>query len=116
MEQNKYDHPPGCRCMMCGGGQRALRWILGIIILLIVFCLGWKLGEISSFLRGGYYGMGPGMMQEYGNPYYYGYGPGMMGGYGYGFAPQQSTTAPYYGMGGMMRYYYPPQQATTTSK
>lgn len=111
MEEKNNNHPSGCRCFMCGGGYRILHWILGIIILLIVFCVGWKLGEISSFMRGeGYYGM----MQQYENPYYY--GSGMMGGYEYETVPQGATTTPYYGMGGIMRYAYPPQQATTTSK
>jgi len=33
-----------------------LRWILGIIILIIVFCFGFKLGKYSTIFSEGYYG------------------------------------------------------------
>ena len=62
----------------CHGGKHiSLRWILGIIILSLVFWLGFKLGEFKIYIRRGgdnygYYGrhmMNPYMM----NPgYYYG--------------------------------------------
>ncbi len=56
----------------CGKNWKnyALRWILGIIILIIVFGFGFKLGKYSTFLSGGYYG-------NYGTGYY---GSPMMGG------------------------------------
>jgi hypothetical protein len=118
MEENKNagSHPEGCRCMlcrgcggmgkgkccfgMCGGGHRfiILRIIIGIIILIFVFALGVKLGELKASLVGSSYGyptMGGGSwgygrrgMMYQGN----GYGPGMMNRGGWGTTQQQSTT------------------------
>lgn len=77
-----------------------LRWVLGAIILIIVFGFGFKLGKFSALFSGGYYSgtgsygypimsgsyyrnnsnmMYPGI---YGNNSGYYYGPGMMQGYG----------------------------------
>ncbi len=74
--QQKNDHPEGCKCPMCSGGKceacggcacgschcfmhggcrrRWLRWLIGIIVLAIVFCAGFKLGAMFSFWGGGY--------------------------------------------------------------
>lgn len=104
------------------GHHKLLRWVLGILILIVVFCMGVKVGEFKTTL--GYYGYGmwPGMMENGyygGSPYPYGYMP-MMGGYYYqsqNAAPTQSAGAPtyYYGPGGMMRgYYQNAPQATST--
>lgn len=70
--EHMHDH---C-CDMHHGhmGHYGMRWILGIVILLLVFWLGMKLGEFKSIVEsnygfGGYgnmmyrSGMGPGMMQ-----------------------------------------------------
>jgi hypothetical protein len=104
MEEYKHKH----------GYHALLHWALGILILLVVFWMGVKVGEFKTTL--GYYGYGmwSGMMGNnyYGaNPYPNGYTP-MMGGYYYGdqtVAPSQSTatTTPsyYYGPGGMMQGY-----------
>ncbi len=67
------------------GRHFALRWILGLIILAIVFCVGVKVGEFKAALWGGGYGSpyfnhhmrnmpyGSGMMYQS-----YGPGPDMM--------------------------------------
>ncbi|HUC01890.1 MAG TPA: hypothetical protein VMA75_03215 [Candidatus Paceibacterota bacterium] len=66
---------PGCTCG-CGHyyAHRIFWWVLGIIVLGIVFCVGVKAGEFRDELRGmfgGYYGRGYPMMQYHG-----GYGGG----------------------------------------
>ena len=65
---------PGCTCG-CGHYcmHRLLWWVLGIVVLVIVFCIGVKAGEFRDELRaafGGYYHGYP-MMQYHG-----GYGGG----------------------------------------
>lgn len=42
--------------MHCGGRHHLLRWILGIVILVLVFVGGIKLGEFKEAVRGGGYG------------------------------------------------------------
>lgn len=101
-EKTKNGHPEGCRCVMCGGwhgvwahgrGHWLLRLILGVIILLLVFWLGFKLGKLVVSINGGYgylmrhgkhWGY-PGYYNMMGPGYYgdgcYGYGPGMMRGW-----------------------------------
>lgn len=97
MEDNKSDmghdmgHGEYCHCHGHGFGHRfvLLRWILGIIILGMVFCLGMMIGQFrgaygDSF--GGYGGYGHHGMMRYQQPMpmmYYG-NQGMMG------TPQQS--------------------------
>ncbi len=96
----------------CKGGwkNRVLRWILGAIILIIVFCFGFKLGKYSTFFseryfETGYYGSS--MMGEnyyrnmmYPGNYYgnYGYGQNSYGQMGpwmmQGWNQQQPTTLP----------------------
>lgn len=44
------------RCGMCGNmcgfsGRHILRWILGIIIITWVFCIGMKMGELKAYLE-----------------------------------------------------------------
>lgn len=54
----------GCRgCAMHGHGRHyLLRWLLGILILLVVFFIGIKIGEFSQEIRSGdFY---PGMMMH----------------------------------------------------
>ena len=71
MEENKTtpDHVAGCQCYGCMGwgmnrgygfGRRffLFRWILGLIILAVAFCIGVKVGEFKALMRGdGGYGM-----------------------------------------------------------
>lgn len=108
MEENKKDNG-GCKCWACQGSgtmqkcpcawhgrgkHMLLRVLLALIILIVVFCLGVKLGEFKAAVGGMRHRSFP--MRNYmmgaGN-----YGPGyftpMMRG-GQGGAPQQSTTTP----------------------
>ncbi len=64
---------PGC---VCGCGHhcmhRVLWWIVGIVALIIVFCLGVKAGEFSDALHsmyGGYYRDYPVMTRVYNSGY-----------------------------------------------
>ncbi len=51
-EGHVHEH---CDCMHHGYmGHYGLRWILAIIILLMVFCLGMKLGEFKGFVEANY--------------------------------------------------------------
>ena len=64
----------------CGGKHLVLRWILGIIILVSVFCLGVKLGELKGYMND-YYDNGSSkhfIMMRGINPTDY-FGQGMMG-------------------------------------
>jgi hypothetical protein len=77
------------------GHHVLLRWVLGIIILLAVFSVGFKLGEFKSDMQNGY-GFFGSHMRSYGGGMMYrggydGYGPGMMRGGYYGY-PEGSTT------------------------
>lgn len=79
-EQKPQGHPEGCRCFQCRCGTDCkcghgwhghrhflLRFLVGIIILVIVFAVGVKLGELkSSFGHGHYSGGRHYMMQPYG--------------------------------------------------
>ncbi len=86
----------GRYCMMHGGcGRHWLKWLLGIIILLVVFCAGFKLGALFSFWGRGYRSEVPVryMMSGWG---------GRTGGSAYQQAP-------------MMRYYYSSSTGSSTS-
>jgi hypothetical protein len=92
MEDNKKDHPEGCKCLMCKSNEWSkchgwkfhfLRGLFMALILGLVFWLGVKAGEF----KGGRYGMAWGrtprmyrMMKgsEWKNQGFY--GPGMMSG------------------------------------
>jgi hypothetical protein len=57
----------------CHGGRHHLvKVILKLVILIIIFWCGFKLGEMTGFIRGEYgrgvMGGGFGMMHSYGNP------------------------------------------------
>ncbi|MGC9610925.1 MAG: hypothetical protein ABSE68_01775 [Minisyncoccia bacterium] len=100
MEDMKKEHPEGCKCEMCengsckgmmckgmwhrgccGGKHHILRWILGLAILAVVFCGGFKLGVIVGSINGGFGYSNHGgyrMMLRGGD--YNAYGPWMMGG------------------------------------
>jgi hypothetical protein len=95
----------GCGCGHCGaggcgggmcscwkyGGHRPLRILLGLIILVIVFAMGMKLGELKGMYNSGFYGGdmwgGRNMMRGY---------PGMMMNGGMNGNPmmQSTTTTP----------------------
>jgi hypothetical protein len=99
---------------------QAWKWIIGILIVLAAFCIGFACGRFSAFFGDWGYGYGYPMM-----------GPWMMhGGYGYPYggygAPRQdqavpppgvaATTTPapyYYPMWRMMGGYYYPQATST---
>lgn len=56
------------RCGMCGNmcgfsGRHVLRWVLGIIIITWVFCIGMKFGELKAYLEQSGYGYGYRHMQ-----------------------------------------------------
>lgn len=67
----------GAHKMGCGWGHKSVWcWLIGLVVLIIVFCTGYKLGVLRGYF-GGYYGMYNGGM------YYRGgvggnWGPGMM--------------------------------------
>ncbi len=101
--------------------HKLFRWAIVLIIILLAFFMGVKIGEYRVLFGGyDYYGyhMGPGMMWNgYGGYGAYGY-PAympMMGGWYYyptstsavPVPPQNATTTPYYyGPGWMMRGWY----------
>ena len=84
MNKNPQQHESGCSCGMCSshhgccfghhGRYLWLRWLLGILILVVTFWLGMKVGEF----KGGMYGYGgfgghrmgayPMMMRTQGTP------------------------------------------------
>ena len=60
---------PGCTCG-CGHHciHRVLWWVVGIVVLIVVFCIGVKFGEFRDELRsafGGYYRAYPMMQRVY---------------------------------------------------
>jgi len=73
MEETKDQHCEDC-CGHChthgmGGKYHLLRWVLGIAIIIIVFWLGFKLGEFKGYFDDYGYGrgyFGRGMMMNYG--------------------------------------------------
>lgn len=96
MDEKNTNHPEGCRCWLCQGhgmhccGRHHWAWLLvKLVIIVLVFWLGVKVGELKSMIGysrgypgGGYYYNMQSMMRG-GNAAYgpTGYGPGMMGGY-----------------------------------
>lgn len=86
MDEHKHNQCGGCDGGFCGGGHGALRWVIGIVVLMLVFWMGMRIGEIKSEMYSGGYGNYPtrGMMRiqgGYGDSYGT-YGPNMMYGYG----------------------------------
>ena len=77
MEEIKQDNMQNCSCgHHCGWGHghHLLRFVLGILLLGLVFALGVKLGEFKAEVRGygymplgGYYGNMPQRVLFYGN-------------------------------------------------
>lgn len=100
MEENSEKENKYCRMCGWGSGHFALRWILGMVILLIAFCLGimagrlhggYGRGHFGRFERGGRLGYPRPMMQGY---QFNGY-PGMMqGASGSATQAQPATTTP----------------------
>ena len=87
-----------CGGHCCGGGRHLLlRWLLGLLILVIVFWLGLKIGEFKGVF-GGYGGNYSGMprhMRSFNKPMmrsgYWGY-PGMMNNNPSAAQPQTGAT------------------------
>jgi hypothetical protein len=110
VEEVKKNNGGGYRCWMCqgsgtiqkgvcswcyGGKHRLLRWLLVLVVLVVVFCVGVKLGELKTLIGNGgyrgsrhYYMMGPGANYGPNSGYY---APMMRGWYG-NTAPQPATT------------------------
>lgn len=98
MQENEQGQNWGghkCHGGMCGGmngcgghhmGFHILRWVLGIIIILMVFSFGVQIGEFKSAFEGGQYGS-RGMMR-----YNYGYQQPVNMMYGYGGVVPASAT------------------------
>jgi len=98
--KGQMQHADGSKCSMCGmcgmgGGcfghscwHHVIRWILGIAIIIIVFCFGVMIGQLKGafessgyrMMRTSYYGGG------YGNAY-----PMMQGQNGYAAPATQSV-------------------------
>lgn len=106
MECGGYTCGMGCQHMYgmrCGGRHYLLRWVLGIVILVLVFVAGIKLGEFRG-LMGGNDGYGYRMMN--------GRGYNAMPGYGMMQWRDDIDTNAYYRYG-MMRTSEAPKQSTT---
>ena len=76
----------GCCCYMhrgCHGRHHLLRVILKILIVIIIFSCGYKLGQMTGFIRAEYGG-------QYGHQDFGGFG--MMGDRGYYFSNNAPTT------------------------
>ena len=93
----KKEHGEGCcDSMICqrgcqGHGHHLIKTILRLIIVGIIFCYAFKLGEINGSLGSQFESRGYGMMNrtgEYSSSY------GMMRGYGLPAGTQGSVTAP----------------------
>lgn len=78
---------------MVWGHKSWLCWLLGAVVLMIVFCMGYKLGMLRAYLGGFGYGHGrnyPHQMMMYrGDAYDAGYRGGMMGNWQYAEDAQQ---------------------------
>ena len=76
----KKEHPQDCVCPMCKGGvcfghsmygygcgcgHRAARWVLGILLIVFIFCAGFWFGNMSAIFHSNGYGYGYGMMRGY---------------------------------------------------
>lgn len=76
----------------CSWGHKSLlHWLIGAVVLIIVFCFGYKLGVLRGYFGGwGYdnYG-GYNMMYRNGN-----FGPGMMSGWRNVGVPVEKTVVP----------------------
>lgn len=91
-ETTMCNHCNGCGqhtgMSCCGGRHFVIRWVLAVIILATVLCVGIKIGEFRAVfgdegfggMMGGYGYHGRMMPYSYGNEYY-GWAPQMMGGY-----------------------------------
>lgn len=83
MEETKHEHNAGCCCQGCcsdGGHSHMhrhflLRWLLAVLIIMVAFFVGVKVGEFKeAFWNSGFGGYGYGqyrMMRGYPNMMYY---------------------------------------------
>ncbi len=96
--QDNNQHPEGCKCNKCswqksgdkmcchgccgrGFAYHCARWALAVIIVVIVFCIGIKVGEVKVLLENGYGFQSHHYRMEYAQPMMYDEGSyGMMGG------------------------------------
>lgn len=102
--KNNHEETNLWQCCKSGWKNHTLRWILGFIILIIVFSFGFKIGKFSALFSGGYYGTSSyGYPMMGGNYYrnmmypgsgYYGMGPWMMDGFYQGQTSQPQTPPP----------------------
>ncbi len=89
-QASKHEHCYMCHGhegMACAYHQRhlLLRWLLGVLILVVTFWLGFKLGEIKGIYGDGGFGYG---RMWYGQPQmYYRWGGGGTGNQGYSVPP-----------------------------
>ncbi len=49
---------------MCGHGHHIMKWLFKLIVIMLVFCLGFEMGELKGMLRSsemhhGFYGASP---------------------------------------------------------
>lgn len=82
MNENKdqMTHTCGKNCMC--GHSHSMRWLIRIAAVVIIFCLGFMMGELHTIIRGYEGGAGRGMMFH---------GRTMMNGY-YDYAEPGATT------------------------
>lgn len=99
MEDKKTLLNKGCACEC--GHKKLLCWAIGFAVLVIVFCIGVKVGQLQTYLRAfygqDYYGYRPSTMMRWNNDYNQedGYGYGMMRGWRYSdeSLPVKKTTS-----------------------
>jgi hypothetical protein len=100
MNKEEAEQKYGKYSRMYGHGHFGFRMLLGIIILLAVFCLGMAAGRMHSGFHRSYYGnfRGGNMMYYYPQngayPVNGGPGPGMMNGYWSSATPAPATSTP----------------------
>ncbi len=102
-QSNNQQHPEGCKCWKCQGGQmdcgycrkhnpwyHLARWALAILVIVVVFWFGLFIGRLEGQLGGGRTMMRHSYSGGYGHAY-----PMMQGGYGsMGTHSQATQSAP----------------------
>ena len=85
MENNTHEHGEKCCSNLCCGSwhkYHILRWLLGVLILMGTFALGYKVGEFKGYFNNDNYdGWHKNIKLQRSHGYLnQNYGPGMMGG------------------------------------
>lgn len=75
----------------CCGYKSLVRWLIALVVGIIVFCIGVKVGEMKVLYGGWGYGVGYPSMMNYGN--YGNYGYGMMRGWQGVVSPAATTSS-----------------------